>query len=66
MTKTEMRAIAKEAIADAIGTAYYKISDRSFICPADMTDEEADEIIKYVNQYGTAACKAIGRDYITY
>lgn len=66
MTKTEMRNLAKIALQDAIGTAYYKISDRSFICPTDMTDEEEAEVIKYINQYGTAACKAIGREYITY
>lgn len=64
MTKTEMRERAKDVLQTAIGTAYYMISDG--IKGEGLTEQEKNDIIKYIDQYGKAACKAFNKDYITY
>lgn len=64
MTKTEKRELAKDVLQTAIGQAYYMISEG--IDGEGLTEQEKDDIIEYINQYGKAACKAFKRDYITY
>lgn len=61
MTKTEAKAIAKSVLQEAIGCAYYKVSDDS-----TYSDEDTELICKYINQYGTSACKAFGERYVSY
>ena len=61
MEKKLAKDIAKDALAEAIGTAYYKISDND-----KYTDDEQEQIIKYLDKYGKASCKAIGKDYVAY
>ena len=61
MSKSEMREKAKEILQDSIAVAYYKLENES-----NLTDEEVEQITQYINQYGTAACKAFGREYVTY
>ena len=61
MTKTEAREIAKHALQEAIGCAYYKICDGN-----EYTEEEQEQIINYINQYGKSACKAFGKTYFGY
>lgn len=64
MKKTELKEIAKEVLKDSIAVAYYKISDnpREY----NLTPEEEAQVISYINKYGEAACKAFGKEYITY
>lgn len=59
MTKTEMREFAKEKLMESIAVAYYKLEDENF------SDEEAEQISGYINQYGEAMAKAIGKRYYT-
>lgn len=59
MTKTEMREFAKDKLMEAIATAYYKLEDEKF------SDEEAEQISGYINQYGEAMAKAISKKYYT-
>lgn len=59
MTKTEMREFAKEKLMESIAVAYYKLEDENF------SDEENEQICKYLNQYGEAMSKAIGKKYYT-
>ncbi len=59
MTKKEMRQAAKDMLMSAISAAYYKMEDE------DYTEEEQEEINKYIWQYGTAMAKAIGEEFYT-
>lgn len=59
MTKTEMREFAKDKLMESIAVAYYKLENENF------SDEETEQIIKYIAQYGEAMSKAIGKKYYT-
>ena len=61
MNKTEAKNIAKDLMLEAIGIAYYKVSDNS-----EYTEEEAELIIAEMNKYGERMAKAIKGRYITY
>lgn len=60
MKARKAREKAKDILQDAIAIAYYKLEGM------DLTEDEAEAIINYINQYGKAACKAFGREYVTY
>lgn len=59
MTKTGMREFAKDKLMEAIAVAYYKLEDENF------SDEEVEQICKYINQYGESMTKVINRRYYT-
>lgn len=59
MTKSEMREIAKDKLMESVAVAYYKLENENF------SDEENEQIIKYMAQYGEAMSKAIGKKYYT-
>lgn len=59
MTKLEMREFAKEKLMESIAVTYYKLEDEKF------SDEENQQICKYINKYGEAMGKAIGKRYYT-
>lgn len=59
MTKTEKRQFAKDKLMESIAVAYYKLEDENF------SDDEAEEISGYINQYGEAMAKSIGKRYYT-
>lgn len=59
MTKKEMREFAKDKLLESIAVTYYKLEDEKF------SDEEKDQISAYINQYGEAMAKAIGKRYYT-
>ena len=48
-----MRDFAKEKLIESIAVAYYKLEDENF------TEEEVEQIIQYINQYGETMAKAI-------
>ena len=60
MTKTEIREKAKDFIQKALAVAYYKVSDAD-----DLTDEEAEEVIKAIDQICEQLCKRMGRKHYT-
>ena len=60
MKKSEMKAIAKDILLEALACAYYKLEDRD-----DVPEEEMDEVIEYINKYGTAMAARIGETYYT-
>lgn len=59
MSKSEMRKIAKDKLMEAISCAYYKLEEE------DFTQEEIEQIMVYINQYGIAMGKAINERYYT-
>ena len=59
MTKKEMRNFAKDKLMESIAVTYYKLEEENF------SEDEVEQISKYINQYGEAMGKAIGRKYYT-
>lgn len=59
MGKKEMRDAAKDLLLDAIAVTYYKLEEENF------SEEEEEQILAYINQYGETMAKAIGRKYYT-
>lgn len=62
-TNKELRKIAKERLVSALASAYYTVCDN----PDNfgLNEEEADEVVRFMNSYGRTMCKAIGREYYT-
>ena len=60
MKKTEAKEKAKKILLDQIGIAYYSLENE------DISDEDKELIIEYINQLGERACKAIGGKYVSY
>lgn len=61
MKKTEAKEIAKDAMLEAIGCAYYKVADSN-----EYSDEEKDMIIAYMNKMGERMAKSINGRFVTY
>ena len=59
MTKKEMRKMAKNKLLESIAVTYYKLEDEN------LSEEEVEQINKYINQYGEAMVKALGERYYT-
>ena len=59
MTKKEMRKMAKNKLLESIAVTYYKLEDEN------LSEEDVEQINKYINQYGEAMAKAIGEKYYT-
>ena len=63
LTKTEKRELAKELLMESLAVAYYKLeNDFDY---GHISEEEQDEICKYMRQYGESMAKRIGRNYYT-
>ena len=60
MKKSEMKAIAKDILLEALACAYYKLEEHD-----EVPEEEKDEIIEYINKYGQAMATRIGEAYYT-
>lgn len=63
MTKTEIREKAKDVIQEALAVAYYTVSDDP--SKHDLTEEEAEEVVKAMNQICEQLCKRMGREHYT-
>lgn len=61
MQVRDIKSTAKDILQEAIGTAYYKVSDNM-----DLSEDEKELLIYYINKYARSACKAIRVEYITY
>ena len=58
MKKSEMKAIAKDILLEALACAHYKLEDRD-----DVPEEKRDEVIEYINKYGQLMAARIGETY---
>lgn len=63
MKKAEIKNKAKDLIQEALATAYYKIADNP--SGHDLTEEEAEEVIKAMNSICEQLCKRMGRKHYT-
>ena len=61
MTKIQAKEKARNILRSAIGCTYYKLENES-----DLSQEDTDLIIQYINSLGERACKAIGTEYVAY
>lgn len=61
--KKELRNIAKNTLVNALAKAYYAISDNADAL--DLTEEEVEQVIMLMNNYGQTMCKAIRKEYYT-
>ncbi len=62
ITLTQKKKIAKDIVMRSLAVAYYSLENREY----DMlSDEEKNDVIKYINMYGTAMGKSIREEYYT-
>ena len=61
----ELREMAKERLCDALSGAYYVFTDGENEDYNALSEEDKESVLMYLNQYGTAMCKAIKKDYYT-
>ena len=62
MKKIEKKELAKNLLIDALSIAYYRLENSEY---SHISAEDQEEIIRYMNQYGEAMAKRIGRRYFT-
>ena len=63
--KRDLRDMAKERLCEALSVAYYVFTDGENTDYNELSEEDKEAVLCYLDQYGTAMCKAIGRDYYT-
>ena len=61
-SKKELREIAKSVLARAVSNASYQIVDEPD--RFDLTEEEVNAVVEYIDAYGTTMCKSIRKEYI--
>lgn len=63
MKKSELRKVAKQVITDALAVAYYKVVDEPD--SYELSEDEANEVVKYMGDYCRSICKQLGTTYYT-
>lgn len=63
--KRELRDMAKERLRDALSVAYYEFVDGGNADYNELSEEDQEAVLYYIDQYGESMCKAIGKKYYT-
>ena len=63
--KRELRDMAKERLRDALSVAYYEFVDGENADYNELSEEDKEAVLYYIDQYGESMCKAIGKKYYT-
>ncbi len=63
--KRELRDMAKERLRDALSVAYYEFVDGGNTDYNELSEEDKEAVLYYIDQYGESMCKAIGKKYYT-
>lgn len=63
--KRELRDMAKERLRDALSVAYYEFVDGGNSDYNELSEEDQEAVLYYIDQYGESMCKAIGKKYYT-
>lgn len=63
--KRELREMAKERLCEALSSAYYVFTDGGTDEYNALSEEDKEKVLEYLDQYGTAMCKAIDKKYYT-
>ena len=61
----ELREMAKERLCDALSGAYYVFTDGGNEEYNSLSEKDKEAVLTYLDQYGTAMCKAIKKNYYT-
>lgn len=64
-SRRDLRDMAKERLRDALSVAYYEFVDGENTDYNELSEEDKEVVLCFIDQYGTAMCKAIGREYYT-
>ena len=64
-SKRELRDMAKERLRDALSVAYYEFVDGENTYYNELSEEDKEKVLYFIDQYGEAMCKAIGKKYYT-
>ena len=64
-SRRDLRDMAKERLRDALSVAYYEFVDGENIDYNELSEEDKEAVLNFIDQYGTAMCKAIGKKYYT-
>lgn len=62
MKQKDKKEIAKDLLMESLAVAYYKLENSEY---SHLSEEEQEEICKYIHQYGTAMGKRINRNFYT-
>ena len=63
--KRELRDMAKERLRDALSVAYYEFVDGGNADYNELSEEDKEAVLYYIDQYGESMCKAVGKKYYT-
>ena len=61
----ELREMAKERLCDALSGAYYVFTDGGNEEYNSLSEKDKEAVLTYLDQYGTAMCKSIKKNYYT-
>ena len=64
-SKRELRDMAKERLRDALSVAYYEFVDGENTDYNELSEEDKEKVLYFIDQYGESMCKAIGKKYYT-
>ena len=64
-SRRDLRDMAKERLRDTLSVAYYEFVDGENTDYNELSEEDKEAVLCFIDQYGTAMCKAIGREYYT-
>lgn len=64
-SKRELRDMAKERLREALSVAYYVFTDGENTDYNELSEEDQEAVLYYIDQYGESMCKAIGKKYYT-
>ena len=64
-SRRDLRDMAKERLRDALSVAYYEFVDGENTDYNELSEEDKEAVLGFIDQYGTAMCKAIGKKYYT-
>lgn len=64
-SKRDLRDMAKDRLRDALSVAYYEFVDGGNTDYNELSEEDKEAVLYYIDQYEEAMCKAIRKKYYT-
>ncbi len=62
ITATQKKEIAKDIVMRALSMAYYSLENREYEI---LSEDDKNDVKKYINMYGVAMGKSIREEYYT-
>ena len=64
-SRRDLRDMAKERLCDALSVAYYEFVDGENTDYNELSKEDKEAVLYFIDRYGMTMCKAIGKKYYT-